>query len=171
MRKTAYFTLLAAICCNFWLFFIIFGCKILGLKNSATVKEMTNMRYEDEQAWLRPISEWQSIKLWQEFKGGFHSSDMLQRNARLVFQSKAQILQFRQISGWWKVWISLKLTESIGRPEPRSDDPQCHGPQISSKHKIQCKYPISVLSFEGKYFFQSGPTFLMITISPKKLIS
>ena len=32
-------------CLDFWVFFIIFGCKILGLKNLACVKEMTNMRY------------------------------------------------------------------------------------------------------------------------------
>ena len=32
-------------CCNFWVFFVIFGCKISGFKNPASVKEMTNMRY------------------------------------------------------------------------------------------------------------------------------
>ena len=37
-----------AICCNFWVFFVIFGCKILGFKNPASVKEMTNMRYVQE---------------------------------------------------------------------------------------------------------------------------
>ena len=46
MRKTEYFTLFGAICCSFWVFFfVIFWCKILGLKNPACVKEMTNMRY------------------------------------------------------------------------------------------------------------------------------
>ena len=28
-----------------WVFFVIFGCKILGLKNPASVREMTIMRY------------------------------------------------------------------------------------------------------------------------------
>ena len=45
MQKNAYFKLFRAICCNFWVFFVNFGCKILGLKNSASVKEITNMRY------------------------------------------------------------------------------------------------------------------------------
>jgi len=45
--KTAYLILFGAICCNFWVFFIIFGCKKLGFKNPASVKEMTNMRYVD----------------------------------------------------------------------------------------------------------------------------
>ena len=30
----------------FGFFFVIFGCKILGFKNPASVKEMTNMRYD-----------------------------------------------------------------------------------------------------------------------------
>ena len=45
-QKNAYFTLFVAICCKFWVFFVIFGCKILVFKNPASVKEMTNMRYE-----------------------------------------------------------------------------------------------------------------------------
>ena len=43
--KNAYFTLFRAICCNFLVFFVIFGYKMLGLRNPASVKEMTNMRY------------------------------------------------------------------------------------------------------------------------------
>ena len=45
MQKTANLTLLGAICCRIWVFFVIFGCKILVFKNPASVKEMTNMRY------------------------------------------------------------------------------------------------------------------------------
>ena len=46
MQKNAYFTLFGAIWCNFWVFFVIFKCNILGFKNPARVKEMTNMGYE-----------------------------------------------------------------------------------------------------------------------------
>ena len=44
-KKCIFYTFWA-ICCNFWVFFLNFGCKILGFKNSACVKEITNMRYD-----------------------------------------------------------------------------------------------------------------------------
>ena len=45
MRRTAYFTLVGGNCCNFWVFYVVFGCKNLVFKNPACVKEMTNMKY------------------------------------------------------------------------------------------------------------------------------
>ena len=38
-KKCIFYTFWA-ICCNFWVFFLNFGCKILGLKNSTSVKEI-----------------------------------------------------------------------------------------------------------------------------------
>ena len=45
MRRTAYFTPVGGNCCNFWVFYVVFGCTNLVFKNPACVKEMTNMKY------------------------------------------------------------------------------------------------------------------------------
>ena len=44
--KECIFYTFGGICCNFWVFCVVFGCTNLGLTNPACVKEITNMRYD-----------------------------------------------------------------------------------------------------------------------------
>ena len=52
-----------------WVFFVIFGCKILGLKNPASVKEMTNMRY----------GAWGSVLMLEKVPGELHGKLILEK--------------------------------------------------------------------------------------------